>query len=207
VTRRQQKADVIRGPNRIQGWIDVDAPEFRRVFKAWDGLAALWVLDTVPFPADVGAYPFEDLVAGLLEASHHRVGRKRAQALVTAYRDSMGMPGHASARTQLAAYWAHWRAARAALAATEAAQQALVASVPGADALREIPGVGPVIMATLSGGWGNLADSGLVSIAWTPKTRGNVKSMESVPSFGEGQIIAVHRRPVKASPGGGLRRP
>ncbi|MCY0897536.1 MAG: IS110 family transposase [Firmicutes bacterium] len=158
VTRRQPKADVVRWQNRIQGWLDVYAPEFRRVFKAWDGRAALWVLDTVPFPADVLAYPFEDLVAGLLEASHHRVGRKRAQALVTAYRDSIGMPGHASARTQLAAYLAHWRAARAALAATEAAQQELVASVPGADTLREIPGFGPVIIATLLGELGNLAD-------------------------------------------------
>jgi transposase len=52
----------------------------------------------------------------------------------------------------------HWRAACAALAATEAAQQALVASVSGADALRTIPGFGPVVMATLLGEWGNLAD-------------------------------------------------
>ncbi|MCY0879443.1 MAG: transposase [Firmicutes bacterium] len=158
VTRRQQKADVIRWQNRIQGWIDVYAPQFRRVFKAWDGLAALWVLNTVPLPADVVAYPFEDLVAALLEASHHRVGRKRAQALVTAYRDSIGIPGHASARAPRAAYLGHWRAARATLAATEAAQQALEASVAGADALREIPGFGPVVIATLLGAWGNLAD-------------------------------------------------
>ncbi|WP_430626728.1 IS110 family transposase [Sulfobacillus thermotolerans] len=47
VTRRQQKADVVRWQNRIQGWLDVYAPEFRQVFKAWKGLAALWVLDTV----------------------------------------------------------------------------------------------------------------------------------------------------------------
>ena len=158
VTRRQQKADVIRWQNRIQGWIDVYAPEFRRVFKAWDGLAALWVLNTVPFPADVLAYPFEDLVMGLLDASHHRVGPKRAAALLAAYRDSIGVPGHASARAQLAAYLGHWRAAHAALAATEAAQQELVASVPGADALRMIPGFGPVVTATLLGELGNLAD-------------------------------------------------
>ena len=158
VTRRQQKADVIRWQNRIQGWIDVYAPEFRRVFKAWDGLAALWVLDTVPFPADVLAYPFEDLVRGLLEASHHRVGPKRAAALMATYRDSIGVPGHTSARAQLAAYLGHWRAACAALAATEAAQQELVASVPGADALRAIPGFGPVVIATLLGELGNLAD-------------------------------------------------
>ncbi|MCY0879682.1 MAG: IS110 family transposase [Firmicutes bacterium] len=158
VTRRQQKADIVRWQNRIQGWLDVYAPEFRQVFKAWDGLAALWVLDTVPFPADVVAYPFEDLVAGLLTASHHRVGRKRATALVAASRESIGVPGHASARAQLAAYLGHWRAARAALAATEAAQQALLASVAGADALRAIPGFGPVVVATLLGAWGNLAD-------------------------------------------------
>jgi hypothetical protein len=116
------------------------------------------VLETVSLPADVLAYPVEDWVAGLLKASPQRVGRKRAQALVTAYRDSIGVPGHASARAQWAAYWEHWRAACAALAATEAAQQALVASVPGADALRAIPGFGPVVIATLLGELGNLAD-------------------------------------------------
>ena len=158
VTRRQQKADVGRWPHRIQGWIDVDAPEFRRVFKAWNGLAALWVLDTVPLPAAVLAYPFEDLVAGLLEASPHRVGPKRAAALMAAYRDSIGVPGHASARAPLAAYMGHWRAACAARAATESAQQELLASLPGADALRAIPGFGPVVMATLLGELGNLAD-------------------------------------------------
>jgi hypothetical protein len=61
----------------------------------------------------------------------------------------MGVPGHASARAQLAAYLSHWRAACAALAATEAAQQELMAAVPGAGAWREIPGFGPVVMATL----------------------------------------------------------
>jgi transposase len=157
VTRRQQKADIVRWQNRIQGWIDCYAPEFRQVFKAWNGRAALWVLETVPLPADVLAYPAEDLVAGLLEASNHRVGRKRADALLAAYRDSIGVPGHASARAQLMAYLRHWRAACAALETTEAAQQALVASVPGADALRAIPGFGPVIIATLLGELGNLA--------------------------------------------------
>ncbi|AEJ41658.1 transposase (03) [Sulfobacillus acidophilus TPY] len=37
------------------------------------------------------------------------------------------------------------------------AQQELMAAVPGADALREIPGFGPVVMATLLGELGNLA--------------------------------------------------
>jgi hypothetical protein len=55
-------------------------------------MAALWVRQPVPLPAAVLASPFEDLAAGLLEASPHRVGRKRAHALVTAYRDSIGVP-------------------------------------------------------------------------------------------------------------------
>ncbi|AEJ40296.1 Transposase domain protein [Sulfobacillus acidophilus TPY] len=143
----------MRWQNPIQGWLDVYAPEFRRVFKSWQGLAALWVLDTVPLPADVVALPFEELVQGLLGASHHRVGRKRAQALVTAARDSIGVP-----RGQLAAYLRHWWAARDALAITEAAQQALLASLPAADVLKTIPGFGPVVIATLLGELGNLAD-------------------------------------------------
>ncbi|MCY0899830.1 MAG: transposase, partial [Firmicutes bacterium] len=48
--------------------------------------------------------------------------------------------------------------ARAALAATEAAQQALLASLPQAELLRTLPGFGPVVIATLLGELGNLAD-------------------------------------------------
>jgi transposase len=157
VLRRQQKAEGVRWANRIQGGLDVYAPEFRQVFKAWSGRAALWVLDHCPLPADVVAYPVEELVAGLLAASHHRVGRKRATALRAAMPDSIGVPGQASARAQLAAYLASWRAACAALATTEAAQQQLVAQVPGAAYLRTIPGFGPVVTAPLLGELGNLA--------------------------------------------------
>ncbi len=88
----------MRWQHRIQGWLAVYAPACRRVFQAWHGLAAFWVLDTVPCPADVVAYPWEDRVAGLLAASPHRVGRKRATAWVAASRESMGVPGHARAR-------------------------------------------------------------------------------------------------------------
>lgn len=38
----------------------------RQNFKAWNGQAALWVLEAVPLPADILAYPAEDFVARLL---------------------------------------------------------------------------------------------------------------------------------------------
>ena len=113
----------------------------------------LVVLETVPLPADVLAYPREDLVAGLLGASNHRVGRKRAQALVAAYRDSI----RGVRARELSAYLGHWRAAVTALAATEAAQRTLVDAVPGVAALRTIPGFDPVVIATLLGELGDIA--------------------------------------------------
>jgi len=77
--------------NRIAGVAALYFPEFPRVFKSWRGKAALWVLDYVPVPAEVRAQGPEVLAAGMLDATHHRVGCKRAQTLTAAAQISVAV--------------------------------------------------------------------------------------------------------------------
>jgi transposase len=91
VLRRQQRQAVSQWENRIAGWLTLYFPEFRQVFKRWEGKAALWVLDHGPLPQDVRSQGPEVLTAGMLDATHHRVGSKRARALEAAAATSVGL--------------------------------------------------------------------------------------------------------------------
>ncbi len=99
VTRRQHHQEVMRWRTRIAGWIHQYFPEFRSVFKAWDGKAALEALDTMPTPDQVIAVGVEVITQRFKKVTHHRVGSKRAQALYDAAHASIGVPeGRAVAR-------------------------------------------------------------------------------------------------------------
>ena len=84
VMRRQHHQDVMRWRTRIVGWLNQYFPEFRTVFKAWDGKAALTALDTLPTPDSVLAQSVDALGTQFKAATTNRVGAKRARVLHTA---------------------------------------------------------------------------------------------------------------------------
>lgn len=158
VTRRQHHQEVMRWRSRIAGWLHQYFPEFRTVFKAWDGKAALTALDTLPTPDLVLAQSVDTLTAQFKAATKNRVGAKRAHALHQAAVDSIGIPeGRAIARLQLASYLRSWRAAVAAQTAIEAEQATILADLAPAEPLYSIPGFGPQVIATLLGELGDLS--------------------------------------------------
>ena len=158
VTRRHHHQEVMRWRSRIVGWIHQYFPEFLSVFKAWDGKAALTVLDTQPTPDWVLAQSVDALTDQFKAATKNRVGAKRAHALHQGAVDSIGIPeGRATARLQLASYLRSWRAAHAAQTAMEAEQAAILADFAPAQPLFGIPGFGPQVIATLLGELGDLS--------------------------------------------------
>ncbi len=94
VTRRQHHQEVARWRSRIAGWLHQYFPEFRTVFKARDGKAALTALDGMPTPDLVLAQSVNALTDQFKAATHNRVGAKRSHALHQAAIDSIGVPGH-----------------------------------------------------------------------------------------------------------------
>ena len=157
VVRRQHHQEVLRWRNRIGGWIQQYFPEFQVVFKAWDGKAALVALQQDSTPDRVLTQSVDSLAEAFQQATHHRVGRKRATALHAAAVASIGVPvGRDLAVVQLQSYLKSWQAARDAQAAIEAQQRAMLAHLPAAAILQEIPGFGPQVIATLLGELGDL---------------------------------------------------
>ncbi len=152
VVRRQPRQAVTPWPNRVAGWLVLSCPEFPPVFTRWSGQAALWVLDHAPWPAEVQTQGVDALAAGRRGATHHRVGRQRAQRLWAAAQTSVGVPGGVpGARYPLHGCLAAWRPAGAALAATERAQARCRAAIPAAAWRQTIPGWGPVVTGTVLG--------------------------------------------------------
>lgn len=62
--RRQMVSQVV---NRLHRHVDVLFPELRTVFRKLEGRASLWVLETMPTPADVLERSVEEPTAGLYE--------------------------------------------------------------------------------------------------------------------------------------------
>lgn len=143
--------------NRVHRHVDVLFPELRTVFRKLAGRAALWVLETMPTPADVLQRSVEELTAGLYAASRWQFGRERAEALQEAARRSIGITqGVGSHRLAMKQLLAELRHVNGQLREVEAAMGAALQEVPYASLLLSIPHLGRVTVATLLGELGDL---------------------------------------------------
>lgn len=110
---------------RIQNWLDRFFPEYRQVFKDWEGKASLITLSEFPTPKDINsqdAFYYPQTMETGREAC-----MKRAEQLVQAARTSIGLTeGLTAAKMEL---------------------KALLEQVPGVEEMLTVPGVGFVTLA------------------------------------------------------------
>ncbi|WXJ95913.1 IS110 family transposase ISChy2 [Neomoorella carbonis] len=148
VTRRQQRRKLNSALNQLQAILDEYFPELGQVFKNLLGKAAQWVLRNCPFPRLILAYKLEELAAKLKEASNHRVGMKRAQALYQTAQESIGVTeGLTGARHRLNACLDEIAFYQKQIEETEAAMADILAGIDIAGYLLSIPGIGLVTVA------------------------------------------------------------
>lgn len=155
--RKEARKDRSAAINRIWGVLGAYFPELPGVFKDLGGKAAMWVLGHCPTPGAVRATPMGELVAGLKAASAHRVGAKRAEALMAAAEASVGVrEGAAGAVARLGGYVEALAQINARLERIEAdLAEALEATGLG-EVLCSLPGIGPVTAAMYLGEIGDL---------------------------------------------------
>lgn len=77
--------------NRVKRWISIYFPEFNRVFGDWEGKAALIVLKEFPTPAKILEKGIDGIEARWREDKIRAVGKKRANSLVEAAKNSVGV--------------------------------------------------------------------------------------------------------------------
>lgn len=159
LTRQRQQLVVRRGEtvNRVHRHVDVMFPELRFVFPDLLKATPRWVLLHVPTPAEVLAMSEEELAAGLRKVGRGRARSSLAQELRKAAETSTGiLEGLRAHRQALAQLLAELQHVLEQIAKIEGEMEQQLAEVPYAAALRTVPRLGVVTIASLLGEFGDL---------------------------------------------------
>ena len=138
---------LTRSSNRMTRWFDVYFPEYRTVFKGSDALSGYMVLKRAPLPADVLELGVKGICQIWREAKLRGAGEKRAQKLVDAATQSIGLRGGAAIRQELWQLIEERELLDKQHSDIMALIEEILKQIPGADRLLSVPGAGVVTVA------------------------------------------------------------
>ena len=138
---------LTRNSNRMTRWFDVYFPEYRTVFKGSDALSGYMVLKRAPLPADVLELGVKGICQIWREAKLRGAGEKRAQKLVDAATQSIGLRGGAAIRQELWQLIEERELLDKQHSDIMALIEEILKQIPGADRLLSVPGAGVVTVA------------------------------------------------------------
>ena len=144
--------------NRIVRWLDIYFPGFTKVFKNWEGKAALSTLRNIPFPDQISNKKPQEIVDIWREDGIKRgVGIKKAQKLKNQAEVSIGMDtGKNMAKKELQDLLESYDVKESQLSDLESKIKDLLFDIPGAQQMVTIPGVGEMTVAGFYAECGNL---------------------------------------------------
>ena len=149
--------------NRIKRWLKIYFPEYLVVYKNFSAESGLTVLETVPLPQDIVQLGPEGVNQLWRDKKLRAVGMKRALTLVEAAHNSIGLPGGSCARMEIQLLLEDFRTKQSQLEKITEVLEEETLSVPYADKLLAIKGVGLITVA------GFLAEVGDVRRFDSPK--------------------------------------
>lgn len=156
--RDQLSKDLQIITGRIDNWLDRYFPEFRRVFKDWDGKAAWYTLSHFPLPAEVTAISAEDLVREWKQVAQRGIGIKRAHTLRQAAERSIGLTvGTRMAKRALQSLLKQYEHLQESIASIDEEMEQLVKVIPGTEEMIAMKGVNVLTVATFFGEVGDIA--------------------------------------------------
>lgn len=133
--------------NRIKRWLKIYFPEYLAVYKSFASESGLTVLETAPLPQDVVKLGAEGVNRLWREKKLRAVGMKRAQTLVEAAQNSIGLNGGVCARMEMQLLLEDYRAKEVQLEKVTAVLETEALKVPHAEKLLSIKGVGLITVA------------------------------------------------------------
>lgn len=149
--------------NRIKRWLKIYFPEYLVVYKNFSAESGLTVLESAPLPQDVLRLGPEGVNQLWRDKKLRAVGMKRALTLVEAAHNSIGLPGGNCARMEIQLLLEDFRTKQSQLEMITEVLEEETLSVPYADKLLAIKGVGLITVA------GFLAEVGDVRRFDSPK--------------------------------------
>ena len=133
--------------NRIQRWLKIYFPEYLVVYKNFSAESGLTVLESAPLPQDIIQLGPEGVNQLWRDKKLRAVGMKRALTLVEAAHNSIGLPGGSCARMELQLLLEDFRTKQIQLEKITEVLEVETLSVPYADKLLVIKGVGLITVA------------------------------------------------------------
>lgn len=133
--------------NRIKRWLKIYFPEYLTVYKNFSAESGLMLLEAAPLPEDVVKLGAEGVNRLWRDKKLRAVGMKRAQTLVEAAQNSIGLDGGNCARMEMQLLLEDYRAKEIQLEKVTAVLEAETLKVPHAEKLLSIKGVGLITVA------------------------------------------------------------
>ena len=185
--------------NRIHNIIDEYFPEFTSVFKSPFKKAALQILKSCPFPAQIIALGTDGVLAEIKKAVKKTVGRKEAQEIVDAAKRSIGVEyGMTAALLKLSMHIEELELLMKQLDETEAAMEQALIETGFAETVLGIKGIGIVSAANIFGEVGDFKRfenerqiHRLAGYNLTENSSGNSKSKTSISKRGRKRLRSI----------------
>ncbi|MBO6310463.1 MAG: IS110 family transposase, partial [Oribacterium sp.] len=143
VCRDQIMKQHVRLSNQIQAWLQQYFPEYLEVYNKFDAESGFLVLEKAPLPADIIKLGAEGIKQIWKDAKlRGRLGINRAQTLIEAAQESVGLEGGEAARFRIWVLISDYRRKQEQLARVDEILQQEVMLVPNVEKLLAIKGVG-----------------------------------------------------------------
>lgn len=133
--------------NRIKCWLKIYFPEYLEVYRNFSAESGLTVLEAAPLPRDIMQIGPEGINKLWREKKLRAVGMKRAQTLVEAAHNSIGLAGGTCARMEIQLLLEDFRTKQRQLGNITEVLEKETLNVPYAEKLLAIKGVGLITVA------------------------------------------------------------
>lgn len=129
--------------NKVQRWLDTYFPEFLDVFSDWEGKAAIMTLGKIGLPDRIASKTATEIVSVWREEVKRAVGIKKAQKLIDIASSSVGIrEGLKMAEYEIQLLLREYREVRAVMDGLEERLKEIVLTIPGAERMLEVKGIG-----------------------------------------------------------------
>jgi transposase len=153
-------AGSVRLQNRIIRWLDIRFPEYTSVFKDWTCKRSMATLKELPSPQDLASQSVTEIIMTWkkhMQRAGGATGTQKAVELITQAKQSVGdITALDEARQDLERLIAEFERIEDMLDDMEKQILALLSEIPIANQLRSIKGLGPIFVATILAGAGDL---------------------------------------------------
>lgn len=149
---------MVSAKNQIHRWVDIVFPELRQVFKSLMCIGSLATLRLFPTPAEIGQLQPQDLIKGWKSQMKRQCGERKAQALISLARCSVGSKQATHAyKLHLKQLLAEYDLACTQLKDVEHEIVAVLKQIPFAQSMLAVKGISAISLAGILGEAGDLS--------------------------------------------------